>query len=199
VVWLKGAGRGGADMTIELIIAGAFPSCIAVARVLVREANGLRCGQGGLLHHDPVGWMNGYNERDCHDRRRRPRPPPCLRLHGRPRISSSGLADRTRRAVRGGSGCRPRLFVSDFAAPIASRVLELRVWEADPSLDGVVALLCRLDLVIGIRFHAAIFALAQERRVIGNRLSGGERDKVAALLDDMGQNENCCSLSALSR
>ena len=69
--------------------------------------------------------------------------------------------------------------------------VDLRVWEADPSLDGVIALLRRLDVVITMRFHATIFALAQGRRVIGIDYRVGRRDKVAALLSDFDQGENC--------
>ena len=69
--------------------------------------------------------------------------------------------------------------------------VDFRVWEGDASLDGVVALLRRVDIVIAMRFHAAIFALAQERRVIGIDYRVGARDKVGALLEDAGQSENC--------
>lgn len=76
--------------------------------------------------------------------------------------------------------------------------VDFRVWEADASLDGVVALLRRLDIVISMRFHATIFALAQQRRVIGIDYRVGARDKVAALLDDVGQGENCCRIDELT-
>jgi polysaccharide pyruvyl transferase WcaK-like protein len=76
--------------------------------------------------------------------------------------------------------------------------VDFRVWEADASLDGVIALLRRLDMVICMRFHAAVFALAQQRRVIGIDYRVGTRDKVAALLDDWGQTENCCRIDELT-
>jgi polysaccharide pyruvyl transferase WcaK-like protein len=68
---------------------------------------------------------------------------------------------------------------------------DLRVWESAPSIDGVVALLRRLDIAITMRFHATIFALAQELPVVGIDYRPGKRDKVAALLDDFGHSENC--------
>jgi polysaccharide pyruvyl transferase WcaK-like protein len=49
-----------------------------------------------------------------------------------------------------------------------------------------------------MRFHATIFALAQQRRVIGIDYRVGERDKVGALLSDLGQGENCCRIDELT-
>lgn len=76
--------------------------------------------------------------------------------------------------------------------------VDFRVWEADASLDGVVALLRRLDIVITMRFHATIFALAQQRRVIGIDYRVGKRDKVGVLLNDLGQSENCRRIDELT-
>jgi polysaccharide pyruvyl transferase WcaK-like protein len=69
--------------------------------------------------------------------------------------------------------------------------VDFRIWEGDASIDGVVALIRRLDIVITMRFHATIYALAQQRRVIGVDYRIGKRDKVAALLSDYGLSENC--------
>ena len=76
--------------------------------------------------------------------------------------------------------------------------VDFRIWEADPSIDGIVSLLRRLDIVIAMRFHAAIFALAQERRVIGIDYRVGARDKVAALLSDFGQSINCSRIDDMT-
>lgn len=76
--------------------------------------------------------------------------------------------------------------------------VDFRVWEADASLDGVVALLRKLDIVITMRFHATIFALAQQRRVIGIDYRVGKRDKVGVLLGDLGQGENCRRIDELT-
>ena len=67
-----------------------------------------------------------------------------------------------------------------------SGTVDFRVWEGDASIDGVVGLLRRLDIVIAMRFHAAIYALAHTRRVIGIDYRIGKKDKVGALLDDLG-------------
>lgn len=76
--------------------------------------------------------------------------------------------------------------------------VDFRVWEADPTLDGVVALLRRLDVVVAMRLHAAIFALAHTRQVIGIDYRIGKRDKIAALLDDFDQSINCKQIDEVS-
>ena len=76
--------------------------------------------------------------------------------------------------------------------------VEFRIWEGDASLDGIIALLRRLDIVISMRFHATIFALAQGRPVIGIDYRIGKRDKVAALLGDVGQTINCSRIDDMS-
>ena len=76
--------------------------------------------------------------------------------------------------------------------------VDLRVWEGDASLDGVVAICRRLDVAICMRFHAAIFALSQHRRVIGIDYRVGAPDKVRALLDDVGQSENCTRIDEMT-
>jgi polysaccharide pyruvyl transferase WcaK-like protein len=64
--------------------------------------------------------------------------------------------------------------------------IDYRVWEGDASLDGVLELLRRIDIVVAMRFHAVIFALSQARPVVGIDYRVGKRDKVAAVLDDSG-------------
>lgn len=63
---------------------------------------------------------------------------------------------------------------------------DFRLWEADASLDGVVDLLRRVNCVISMRFHGAIFALSQSCPVIGIDYRIGKRDKVAAVMADAG-------------
>ena len=76
--------------------------------------------------------------------------------------------------------------------------VDFRVWEADASLDGVIALLRRFDTAITMRFHAAIFALSQECKVVGIDYRIGKRDKIAGLMDDVGQGENCTRIDLLT-
>ena len=42
-----------------------------------------------------------------------------------------------------------------------------------------------------MRFHATIFAVSAERNVIGVDYRPGVRDKVAALLSDLGHGDRC--------
>lgn len=76
--------------------------------------------------------------------------------------------------------------------------VDFRIWEADASLDGVLALIRRLDIAITMRFHAAIFALSQHCKVIGIDYRIGKKDKVAGLLDDVGQGEHCARIDLLT-
>ncbi len=76
--------------------------------------------------------------------------------------------------------------------------VDMRVWEGDPSIDGVFSLLRRLDVVIAMRFHAAIYALAAGCHVIGIDYRIGKRDKVAALLSDLGQSDNCARIDEVT-
>ncbi len=76
--------------------------------------------------------------------------------------------------------------------------VDLRVWEGDASLDGVIQLLRQVNVIISMRFHATIFALSQGRRVIGIDYRIGKRDKVAALLSDFCQSENCARVDEMS-
>lgn len=76
--------------------------------------------------------------------------------------------------------------------------VDFRVWESDASLEGVVSLMRRLDVVVAMRFHAVIFALSQGRPVVGIDYRVGKRDKVAAILSDMKQSENCARIDTMS-
>lgn len=76
--------------------------------------------------------------------------------------------------------------------------VDFRTWEADASLDGVVALMRRIDIAITMRFHATIFALSQNCKVIGIDYRVGKKDKIAGLMDDVGQSENCTRIDLLT-
>jgi len=81
---------------------------------------------------------------------------------------------------------------------LAGNEVDLRVWEGDASLDGVVALLRRLDLVVAMRLHATVFAMAEGRPVIGVDYRVGRRDKVTALLEDAGHADRCCRIDEMT-
>ena len=76
--------------------------------------------------------------------------------------------------------------------------VDFRIWECDASLDGVIALLREADVAVCMRFHAAIFALAQRVPVVGVDYRIGRKDKVGALLDDFGMGENCRRIDELT-
>lgn len=69
--------------------------------------------------------------------------------------------------------------------------VDFRIWESDATIDGVIALLREADVAVCMRFHAAIYALAQRVPVVGIDYRIGRKDKVGALLDDFGTGENC--------
>lgn len=76
--------------------------------------------------------------------------------------------------------------------------VDYRVWESDASLDGVLALIRRLDVAITMRFHATIFALSQGVETIGVDYRIGERDKVAAVLSDAGKGDQCVRIDEMT-
>ena len=73
--------------------------------------------------------------------------------------------------------------------------IDLRVWEADASLDGVVHLLRRLDAAIAMRFHASIFAVTQNLPLIGLDYFAGNGGKVSELLSDLGRPEDASTVA----
>lgn len=74
---------------------------------------------------------------------------------------------------------------------------DYRIWEADASLDGAVALIRRCDAVVSMRFHATIFALSQNIPTLGIDYRIGKRDKVAAVLSDAGFPDNVTRIDQL--
>lgn len=95
-----------------------------------------------------------------------------------------------------------QLGMSDLSAAYELRralrgAVDLRVWEADPSLDGVIHLLRRLDAAVAMRFHGAIFALTQNVPLIGLAFFPGGK-KVTELLSDMGRSENVSTVAAFT-
>jgi polysaccharide pyruvyl transferase WcaK-like protein len=92
-----------------------------------------------------------------------------------------------------------QLGMSDLSAAYELRrtvgdAVDLRVWEADASLDGVLQLLRQLDAIIAMRFHAAVFALTQKLPLIGVDYFPGA-GKVSELLADQGRPEDACTVA----
>lgn len=75
---------------------------------------------------------------------------------------------------------------------------DFRVWEGGATLDGVIGILRTMDAVITMRFHAAVFALSQQRRVIGIDYRIGKSYKVTALLRDAGRGDDCCRIDEMT-
>lgn len=76
--------------------------------------------------------------------------------------------------------------------------VDFRIWEGDATIDGIVGLLRKLDLVVTMRFHATIFALALHRPVVGIDYRVGKSDKVAALLSDAGRSDDCARIDEMT-
>jgi polysaccharide pyruvyl transferase WcaK-like protein len=88
----------------------------------------------------------------------------------------------------------------DAAALIHKRLgarADFRVWEADPDVDDILYLLCRMDCVVAMRYHAAIFALSQNLPVLGIDYPGAGA-KVERLFQDLGQHANVCGMDGFT-
>jgi len=72
--------------------------------------------------------------------------------------------------------------------------LDVRVWEADPTIDGVLHL---LDAAVAMRLHACIFALSQRVPVLGVDYYPGQGGKVEALFTDRGRPEDVRRLDTM--
>ena len=73
--------------------------------------------------------------------------------------------------------------------------VDMRVWEADPNLDGVLYLLRRLDIALTMRFHACIFAMSQKIPTIGIDYQFG--GKVEQLFNDSNLKDDVCRMENL--
>jgi polysaccharide pyruvyl transferase WcaK-like protein len=84
--------------------------------------------------------------------------------------------------------------MSDLAAAfqlhraVGNRV-DLRVWEGNPGVDGVLYLLQKLDLVIAMRLHAAIFSMSQGLPVLGLDYFSEKGGKLTELFCDSGRSD----------
>ena len=93
--------------------------------------------------------------------------------------------------------------MSDLAAAYRLHKLlgdgvDFRVWEADPDVDDVLWLLRKLDAVLAMRFHAAIFAISQQRPAFGIDYYPGEGGKVEQLFEDIGRPDDAVRMDLFS-
>jgi polysaccharide pyruvyl transferase WcaK-like protein len=72
--------------------------------------------------------------------------------------------------------------------------VDLRVWEVDPELDGVLYLLRKLDAVVVMRLHAAIFSIAQDLPAIGIDYFSGNDSKLTQLFSDLDRADATSSM-----
>ena len=72
--------------------------------------------------------------------------------------------------------------------------VDLRVWEGDPTVDGVVYLLRKLDAAVTMRLHASIFALSQGIGVLGVDYYPAMGGKVLELFSDLGREDDVCRI-----
>ena len=96
-----------------------------------------------------------------------------------------------------------QLGMSDLTAACALRrvlpsTVDLRVWQGDPSLDGVLHLLRRLDLVVAMRFHAAIFAESQGKLPIGIDYFRPPGGKITQLFAEFGRSQDASTVAAFN-
>jgi len=70
---------------------------------------------------------------------------------------------------------------------LVAGAVDLRVWEFDPDVDGVLHLVRQLDVAVAMRFHACIFALSQKVPVLGVDYYPGQGGKVEELFRDLGR------------
>jgi polysaccharide pyruvyl transferase WcaK-like protein len=83
----------------------------------------------------------------------------------------------------------------DVAYSIRERLssqCDFRIWEYEPTINGVITLLRKVDVAICMRFHAAIFALSQDVKTIGLDYSLSGKGKVDALFEN--RVDNCLSI-----
>ena len=75
---------------------------------------------------------------------------------------------------------------------------DLRVWEGDPEIDGLLYLLRRLDAVVAMRFHACIFAMSQGIPTLGIDYypsTGG--NKVGELFSDFFRGDDVVRIESI--
>ncbi len=76
--------------------------------------------------------------------------------------------------------------------------VEWRICEVELGVDGVIDLMRRLDAVVAMRFHAAIFALSQQATTLGIDYDLAGRGKVGQLFTEMGRADDVRGIETLS-
>lgn len=76
--------------------------------------------------------------------------------------------------------------------------VEHRIWDAEPGIDEVLALLRKLDAVLAMRFHACIFSLSQNIPTFGIDYSLGPQGKVGKLLSEAGHKGRLAKMESMT-
>ena len=74
----------------------------------------------------------------------------------------------------------------------------LTIWEAEPSVDDLLATLQVCDAFFAMRFHACIFGLSAECPTFGIDYGVGQATKVAELFNDFGLEDRYCDVSSIT-
>lgn len=96
-----------------------------------------------------------------------------------------------------------QLGMSDLSAAIefkraAAGRLDVRYWQADPSLDGVLHLIRKLDAIVAMRFHGTIFALSQKKPTLGIDYFPNPGGKVTQLLTDLRKKADASTVQSFT-
>jgi polysaccharide pyruvyl transferase WcaK-like protein len=70
----------------------------------------------------------------------------------------------------------------------------LQIWETEPDVDQMIQFLRRMDVVVAMRFHAAVFALSQAIPVIGIDYTSGQNGKVSRLMQEHDRSDYVCRI-----
>ena len=75
----------------------------------------------------------------------------------------------------------------------------LNIWETEPDVDELIQFIRKMDAVVAMRFHAAIFALSQNIPVLGIDYAFGRSGKVSKLFKENGHDKYICRVDTFHR
>lgn len=76
--------------------------------------------------------------------------------------------------------------------------ISLAIWESEPGVDAIIELMNQVDIVIGMRLHACVFAISQGIPTIGIDYQVGAPGKVTELFNDLGMVDMCTRVERFS-
>jgi MoaA/NifB/PqqE/SkfB family radical SAM enzyme/polysaccharide pyruvyl transferase WcaK-like protein len=75
----------------------------------------------------------------------------------------------------------------------------LIIWETEPDVDVLIQFIQKMDAIIAMRFHAAIFALSQNIPVLGIDYAFGRDGKVSKLFKESGYGKYVCRVDTFNK